>query len=114
MASIYLRYGYRGHKSNERFIPSGTYDDHDPRVKDIVAYLVKNGHATIIESESVPIDVTEIEFEPFEPLELTSSAQDAVDESDIDSLYDDLQDYFEGSGIGKIGIGNVREYLDTL
>lgn len=37
--------------SKEKYIPAGTYDDHDPALMGIVAYLIKNGHATVIEVE---------------------------------------------------------------
>ena len=70
MVQIHLRYGYRGYMSKEQFIPPGTYDDHDPKVKAIVAYLVGNGHATIIDPEPDVEKLTHVDFSGVDGTEL--------------------------------------------
>jgi len=123
MAQITLRYGYRGWKSKERFIPPGTYDDHDPRVKDIVAYLVENGHATVIDvgvsqPEAVQPTVTQdtvdqdVEASPEPDVTFTDGALSLFDEFDIDA--DSLKSYFAELGIERVTKADADQYVESL
>ena len=42
---------YSGVPSNNRMIYPGEYEDNDPRLYDLATYLVKTGHALVLESE---------------------------------------------------------------
>lgn len=48
---IHLLRSYRGKLTGEKVIPPGHYDDSDPRIFGLAAYLVENGHAVEVERE---------------------------------------------------------------
>mgnify|MGYP000162100317 FL=1 len=120
MANINLRYGYRGHMSKEKFIPAGTYDDHDPVLMGIVAYLVKNGHATVIEVEptvdeehedKLPIFVNGVGFvdEPPE-VTFTDAALEILEVSSIP--LDSIKRDFALNGIERVTKRDAIDYME--
>lgn len=108
MATIELKHGYRGYKSNEKFIPPGIYDDHDPLIMPIVAYLVKNGHATILDN-STHVE-PEHESEPLPEIEFTTHAVMLLNETML--TVDDVTPYFVDKGMDKVTKSDIQAYLD--
>lgn len=45
-----LLHGYRGRKSQERYIPAGEYQRGDPALMGLENYLIENGHAEALEN----------------------------------------------------------------
>ena len=55
---LFLRYGYRGVKSKERFIEPGEYEWDDPALFGLANYLILTEHAAEIElPEALPFSV---------------------------------------------------------
>ena len=70
---IYLRYGYRGKPSQERYIEAGEYDWADPALLGLAQYLVDTTHA--------------VEIKQPEPLALSVEAE-SVDTVNMELAHD--------------------------
>lgn len=109
MTKIYLRYNYRGWKSNERVIPAGEYDVHNPLVAQIAAYLVDNGHAIVLEAQAQ--EAVEPEARKQAEVEFTRHAVDLMTEHGI--AEQDMLDHFSRSpDIEKFLKSHVEQYLE--
>ena len=109
MAKIHLRYAYRGHMSKERLIPAGEYDDHDPVIMGIAAYLIKNGHAVLINAPEPEIVTTGLQADA---ITFTNGAESALISAGIDP--DDTRSYFADLGIDRVQKPDAEAYIESL
>lgn len=55
MASIQLLKDYAGRRTNEQRVWPGFYDEEDPTIMGLAAYLVETGHAVWVDTPPSPV-----------------------------------------------------------
>jgi hypothetical protein len=127
---IQLLHHYRGRLTNNRMIPMGQYEEDDPRLEGLAAYLVDNGHAVQVKgmaARAYPKSASDVSrVEKTEPVaSKTPSLYDIVGLSarQVEQLFDagyssfsdlDLADdetLLGVSGIGDAALRTIREFL---
>lgn len=109
MPRIRLDNTYRGWATAERVIAPGEYDLKDPALWGAGKYLVEQGLATVIDSETTPLEVQvegAVEMEPVPDLTAVPVDLDSVDEAEVDtdsSLEDMTRDELDALAV-SLGI----------
>lgn len=109
---IQILYGYRGHRTNEQFMPPGVQEVED----EFAAYLIANGHAVAVEAAPAPVAPRPIEPVTAEDAALIAERnfiEREVEVANAESVttdftaftFTELKELAEAAGLEVVGTG---------